>query len=92
MNIEYKINSATILAQATYGDQVYGSQVYSDCKQTADGCEPITTGTTTAPNTGFLGMSPDAAIASLSGALLLAIAIAGTIYIFVSRARRKKVK
>lgn len=42
------------------------------------------------PNTGFFGQSQDMAVASITGILLLAIAIVGTIYVLVSRARRKK--
>lgn len=86
MNIEYTINTNTILAQA-YGMGSYNEEVYSSCEITADGCIPVTAA---APNTGFLGLSPDAAIASASGALLVAIAIAGAVYVFASRARKKK--
>ena len=68
----------------------YGQQVYSHCQQTAEGCIPIETTSTGAPNTGFLGLSQDAAIASLGGALLVAVAVAGVITVLVSRRRRIK--
>lgn len=90
MNIEYTFKSGSILAQA-YGSDTYGSEVYSNCQQTADGCIPITS-TENPPNTGFLGLSPDAAIASASGALLVAVALVGIVYVFVSRARSRKKK
>lgn len=46
-----------------------------------------TGGTTTAPNTGFFGMSQDAAISSLSGALLVVVAVVGMIMVVASRRR-----
>ena len=87
MNIEYTFKNSSIFAQA-YGTDSYSHTVYSYCEQTADGCVPIQT--TGAPNTGFLGMSQDAAIASLGGALLVAVAIAGTITVLISRRRSHK--
>ena len=90
MNKEYTFKSSTLFAQA-YGGDPYGSEVYSNCQQTADGCIP-TTSTENPPNTGFLGLSPDAAVASASGALLVTLAIVGTVYVLVSRARSRKKK
>lgn len=94
MKIEYTFNSSSILAQA-YGSGSFGDEQYGDCQITSDGCVPITSGgttttTETAPNTGFLGMSQDAAIASAAGALLVAIAIVGAIYVIVARRRNSK--
>lgn len=89
MNIQYTANTHLFFAQA-YGGDAYGTQVYSDCQQTNEGCVPIST--TQAPNTGFLGLSPDAAVASASGALLVAIAIAGAVYVIVSRRKSRKNK
>ena len=89
MNIDYTFKNSLHVAQA-YGTDSYSQQVYSYCEQTSEGCTPITP--TGAPNTGVLGMSQDAAIASLGGALLLAVAIAGTIVVLVSRYRAHKKK
>lgn len=89
MNIEYTFKNNFIFAQA-YGTDAYSQNVYSYCKQTSDGCVPIQT--TGAPNTGFLGLSQDAAIASVGGALLVAVAVAGAITVLVSRRRAHKKK
>lgn len=68
MNIEYTLKHQSLFAQA-YGSSTYGGQTYS-CPTSDTTC---TTGTTTetAPNTGFFGLSQDAAIASGAGALSL---------------------
>ncbi len=91
MNIQYSATTNLFFAQA-YGGESYGSQVYSDCVQTSEGCVPTTTSTAGAPNTGFLGLSPDAAVASAGGALLVAIAVVGTVYVVLSRRRSNKKK
>lgn len=91
MNMQYIVENGKLFAQA-YGGDSYGQQLYSDCEQTPEGCIPVTQTTTTAPNTGFLGLTPDAAVASLSGALLVAIAVAGAIYVIVARRRADKKK
>ncbi len=85
MNIQYSPQTNLFFAQA-YGTSTYGEQVYS-CSDNSS----CATGTTeAAPNTGFLGLTPDAAIASMGGALLVAVAIAGAIYVVVSRTRSHK--
>ena len=86
MEIQYSAKTNLFFAQA-YGGDSYGADVYSNCQQTADGCIPTTS--TGAPNTGFLGLTPDAAIASGAGALLVAVAIAGVITVFTRRRTRK---
>lgn len=86
MNTNYLLKTNLLFAQA-YGSDAYGTEEYSDCTVTADGCIPTTS--TGAPNTGFLGLSPDAAIASGAGALLLAIAIVGIVTVFIKRHSRK---
>jgi hypothetical protein len=94
MNLEYSVKSKLFFAQA-YGGDSYGAQIYSGCQQTPEECTPITNETTTpigTPNTGFFGMSPDAAIASSSGALLIVVAIAGVVYVLFSRRRALKSK
>ena len=89
MNIEFTYNSKIYFAQA-YGSDAYGEQTYSGCVQTADGCVVPTS--ETPPNTGFLGMTPDAAVASLSGVLLVALAVVGTIFVVTKRIRSRKNK
>lgn len=89
MKIEFTYNSKVYLAQA-YGMGEYGDQTYSGCVQTADGC--VSVSTETPPNTGFLGMTPDAAVASLSGVLLVALAVVGTIFVVTKRIRSRKNK
>lgn len=91
MNTHFHYTFSTKFAQA-YGVEQYGQQEYSYCEQTPEGCVPVNTTTATPPNTGFLGLSSDAAVASLSGALLVAIAIAGAVYVIVSRRRASKRK
>lgn len=85
MKIEYSPRTNLFFAQA-YGSDAYGANEYSNCTQTVDGCVANTTG---APNTGFLGLSPDAAIASGAGALLVAIAIVGAVTVLMKRRSRK---
>ena len=89
MKLDYSVKTNLFFAQA-YGGDSYGAQVYNGCEQGSEGCV-VTTGTQ-APNTGFFGLSPDAAIASGSGALLVAVAIAGAVYVLVSRRRTNKSK
>jgi len=89
MKLDYSAKTNLFFAQA-YGGDSYGTQTYNGCEQTSEGC--VVTTATQAPNTGFLGLSPDAAIASGSGALLVAVAIAGAIYVLVSRRRTNKNK
>lgn len=87
MKVQYSEQTNLFFAQA-YGTSSYGEQIYS-CSDDST----CVTGTTEAtPNTGFFGMSADAAVASLSGALLVAIAIAGAVYVIVSRSRSRKKK
>lgn len=90
MATEYVFKSGGFFAQA-YGTDSYGEQVYSDTSS-SNPSEPATNPgtTTTAPNTGFLGMSQEAAVASSSGALLIAVALVGTVYVIVNRRRRVK--
>jgi len=68
-----------------YGTGTYGGQSYS-CPETMTHCQQETVNP---PNTGFFG-SPDAAMSVASGALLVAIAVAGAIYVIVSRVKRNK--
>lgn len=94
MKIEYSAKTNVFFAQA-YGSDSFGSQEYGGCVQTSEGCIPTTTTTAPVagtPNTGFLGLSPDAAIASAGGALLVAIAVIGTVFVLVSRRRSRKNK
>jgi hypothetical protein len=86
MTIEYSAKTKLFFAQA-YGSDSYGTEEYGDCEITADGCVQVTT--TGAPNTGFLGLTPDAAIASGAGALLIAIAITGAVTVLLKRRSRK---
>ena len=94
MKIEYSLKTNSFFAQA-YGTSTYGDQTYSctpadqACATAPPAANPTPT-TESAPNTGFLGMSQDAAIASAGGALLVAIAIAGAVYVVISRIRNKK--
>lgn len=96
MKFEYT-SSLTIFGQA-YGSDAYGAQQYNGSESTDPGVTDPTnptdpnTGTTTAPNTGFFGLAPDAAIASASGALLIVLAIVGTIYVLAQRRRAGKKK
>lgn len=87
MNIEYTVKNGTLFAQA-YGVDSYGGQTYS-CQENDTACIQGTSAEG-APNTGFMGLSQDAAIASGAGALLLAIAIVGSIFVIVSRRRANK--
>jgi len=87
MNIQYTVINGTLFAQA-YGTDTYGGQTYS-CTGTETNCVQGTS-TEGAPNTGFLGMSQDAAIASGAGALLIAIALVGSIFVVASRRRANK--
>ena len=93
MEMNYTFTHSTLFAQA-YGAESYGQQEYSYCEQTPEGCVPVATTTSTsqpaAPNTGFFGLSQDAAIGSISGALLVAVAVAGAVYVVVSRRRAAK--
>ena len=90
MKIDYSATTNSFFAQA-YGGDGYGAQLYGGCEQTSEGCIPVTT-TAETPNTGFMGLSPDAAIASASGALLVAVAIVGVVYVLLSRRRSRKGK
>ena len=85
MNTEYTVKNNLFFAQA-YGADSYGTQTYS-CQVGEANC---TTTTETAPNTGFFGLSQDAAIASGAGALLIAIAIVGAVFVVLSRRRAHK--
>ena len=86
MNIQYTLKNGTLFAQA-YGSDAYGAQTYS-CPENQTTCVQGTT--EGAPNTGFLGLSQDAAIASGAGALLIAIALVGTAFVLLSRRRANK--
>jgi hypothetical protein len=85
MNI-YTSTSLKTLAQTNYGDSSYGTEIYS-CQNAAECEQQATVG---APNTGFMGMSESAVVATSAGALLVAIAVIGAIYVIVSRIRRNK--
>ncbi len=87
MNIQYTVINGTLFAQA-YGTDAFGEQTYS-CQQNDTACIQGTS-TEGAPNTGFLGLSQDAAIASGAGALLIAIALVGSIFVVASRRRANK--
>ncbi|MFZ1250199.1 MAG: hypothetical protein WAR37_02010 [Candidatus Microsaccharimonas sp.] len=86
MKFEYIYNPTTTFAQA-YGTDAYGEQSYS-CQTNDTSC--YTTVTEGAPNTGFLGLSQDAAVASISGGLLIAVAVVGTVFVVISRVRSRK--
>jgi hypothetical protein len=75
----------TYVGQSSYGQSSYGTETYS-CQTAAD-CEETVVG---APNTGFMGMSESAVIATSAGALLVAIAVVGALYVIVARIRRHK--
>lgn len=87
MNIQYTIINGTLFAQA-YGANAFGEQTYS-CAENDTACIQGTTAEG-APNTGFLGLSQDAAIASGAGALLIAIALVGSVFVISSRRRANK--
>lgn len=84
MNNLLSLNPYTVVAQTSYGDSAYGSQIYS-CQTTAE-CEQ----SVAPPNTGFMGMSESAAIATSAGALLVAIALVGAVFVIIARIRRNK--
>lgn len=84
MNTILSSTPYTIIAQTNYGDSAYGSQIYS-CQTTAE-CEQ----TVAPPNTGFMGMSESAVIATSAGALLVAIALVGAVFVIAARIRRNK--
>lgn len=84
MNTVFSSLPYSIVAQTSYGDSAYGSQVYS-CQTTAE-CEQ----TVAPPNTGFMGMSESAVVATSAGALLVAIALVGAVFVIVARIRRNK--
>lgn len=88
MEIIYSTKTNAFFAQA-YGTTTYGTQEYS-CAPGDAACIANAETSTTAPNTGFLGMSQDAAIASVGGALLLAVALAGAAFVVISRIRATK--
>lgn len=102
MDTLYTYTAFKTIAQAAYGQDAYGSQIYSQDGTTTPGNpgtpgqpgtnpgQPGTSVDPTAPNTGFLGMDQSAVVATTSGALLVAIAIAGIASVFVSRSRRNK--
>jgi hypothetical protein len=92
MNTSFLYSPVKTLAQLNYGEGEYNSQVYS-CQSGDTDCittEDATPGGAAAPNTGFLGMSQSAAIATTAGALLVAVAIVGIIFVVVSRVRHRK--
>lgn len=89
-----KTNS--LLAQA-YGTDTYNNSTYS-CATTDTACieatqnGTTTTTTETAPNTGFFGLSQDAALATMAGAMLVALAIVGVVFVIVGRVKARKNK
>lgn len=95
MNIQNFLPSLIYTAQAAeYGIGNYGDQVYS-CEGSLEGCVsgiPIDSGqtTTTPPNTGFMGMSSDAAFSAISGGTLLLVALIATIIFVATRSKKKK--
>lgn len=74
--------SFTTFGQA-YGSDTYSAQEYG-CVEGQASCQ-----TEAAPNTGFFS-SPDAALATSAGALLVALAIVGIVYVIVSRIKYNK--
>lgn len=92
MNQLYTFNSAYAFAQA-YGSDTYGAQEYSATSSTGGGSgdgATTGTGTTTAPNTGFFGLTPDAAISTGAGALLVALALVGMVFVITGRIKHRK--
>ena len=81
MSLLYK--QFTIFGQA-YGTDTYGEQTYS-CTDTQTTCQT----TEGAPNTGFFGNS-DAALATTAGALLIAVALVGVVFVVLSRIKSRK--
>ncbi len=88
MEIIYSTKTNAFFAQA-YGTDSYSAQEYSCVPGDAACVTGVETGVG-APNTGLFGMPQDAAIASISGAVLLAVALAGAAFVVVSRARASK--
>jgi hypothetical protein len=89
MNTFYTYSPVKTVAQLNYGEGSYSTQVYG-CEDGDTSCittEDVTAG---APNTGFFGMSQSAAIATTAGALLVAIAVIGIVFVVVSRLRHRK--
>lgn len=80
MDTYYFITLANLFAQA-YGSDAYGTSDYNG---------QTTTTTEQAPNTGFFGQPQDVVVGSITGILLVAIAVVGIVYVLISRARRKK--
>lgn len=88
MEIIYSAKTNAFFAQA-YGTSTYGAQEYS-CVPGDTACATGVETSVGAPNTGLFGMSQDAAIASLGGAVLLAFAVVGAVFVIVSRMRATK--
>lgn len=79
----YTFNVETLFAQA-YGADTYGAEAYSTASPSEN------TGSTTAPNTGFLGLTPDAAVSTAAGGLLVALAVVGTIFVISGRIKARR--
>lgn len=77
----------TTFAQA-YGSDTYSSKTYS-CTPGVTSC--TTTQDATAPNTGFFS-TPDAALTTAAGVLLVALAVVGIVFVVVSRLKHNKAK
>lgn len=88
MNTEYTYIPFKGFAQASggtnYGEDDYGVESYG-C---VDGqvCQTVPG----APNTGFLGLSQDTAIAAISGGALLLIAIVAAVIFAAAKSRKRK--
>lgn len=81
MSLLYK--QFTIFGQA-YGTTTYGAEQYS-CADGETACQTQVVG---APNTGFF-TNTDAVLATTAGALLVAVAVVGAIFVLVARVKRK---
>ena len=93
MSVYYSYKPFQGFAQAiNYGEDEYGDEVYS-CAIGDAQCTPTETNTGTetpgTPNTGFFGMSQEAALTAASGGILLIIALVAGIIFAVRSSKRK---
>ena len=92
----------TVGQASQYGEENYGSQIYS-CQDGDIACTTASnnggdTGngsgngntSTTAPNTGFLGMSQESAVLALGGGVVLLIALVLAVVFVTGKSRRHK--
>lgn len=102
-SLKTNIYIAQAYGASPYGEQTYSCVPGDEVCLTAEppttnpnpGTNPtpapaVNTTTETAPNTGLFGIPQDMAVASLSGALLVAVAVIGIVYVLVSRSRARK--